>query len=35
MKTDQSEDLQAGETVRLVFDPQKPQNAFIIDLYVK
>ena len=35
MKTDQSENLHEGQTVRLVFDPQKPQKAFIMDLFVK
>lgn len=35
MKTGQSENLHEGQTVRLVFDPHKPQKAFIMDLYVK
>jgi hypothetical protein len=35
MKSDKSVKLKQGQTVRLVFDPQKPQEAFVRDLFVK
>jgi hypothetical protein len=35
MKTSESENLQAGQTVRLVFDPKRPKKAFVVDLFIR
>ena len=35
MKTDRSVHLEKGQTVTLVFDPRKPKQIFVRDLFVK